>query len=184
MDCVFFDTSTESLNNFTKSQGLISEFKVLIERSGTLLSFSPCSTFHRSTFYTSENLTFSSTYPYQKDDRALPGDLHSHKFISVSPDNSKQCLSLLPHFLVFFLSLSLSLKFVLRLQRVKSSCLTLLPITYCTNREPHDLIHETGYNNCTSYAQVRLVICSESRHGPRDGRHGDATRMDKANIST
>jgi hypothetical protein len=91
------------------SQGLISEFEVLIGRSGTLLSFSPCSNFHRSTFYTSENLTFSSICPYQKDYRALPGDLHSHKFISVYPDNSKQCLSLLPHFLVISLSLSLSL---------------------------------------------------------------------------
>jgi hypothetical protein len=33
-----------------------------------------------STFFTSERLIFSPTYLYQKDKRALPGDLHSRKF--------------------------------------------------------------------------------------------------------
>jgi hypothetical protein len=38
-----------------------------------------------STFFTSERLTFSPIYLYQKDEWALPGDLRSRKCISVFP---------------------------------------------------------------------------------------------------
>jgi hypothetical protein len=38
-----------------------------------------CSNFHHSTFSTSESLTFSSTYLYQKDERAQPRNLHRQK---------------------------------------------------------------------------------------------------------
>jgi hypothetical protein len=37
-----------------------------------------------STLFTSEHLTSSPTHLYLKDERVLPGDLHSHKFSSVS----------------------------------------------------------------------------------------------------
>jgi hypothetical protein len=62
------------------SQGLMSELGVVIECSGTLLNFSPCST-----FFTTERLTSSPTHLYKKDERALPGDLHSRKLSCVSP---------------------------------------------------------------------------------------------------
>jgi hypothetical protein len=39
------------------------------------------STSHRSAFCTSQRLTFSSTYFYQRDERALPGNLHSRTFL-------------------------------------------------------------------------------------------------------
>jgi hypothetical protein len=47
---------------------------------------------------------------YQKDERALPGNLQNRKdsfFLSYSP--KMLCLSLLPHFFLLSLSLSLSL---------------------------------------------------------------------------
>jgi hypothetical protein len=55
----------------------MSKFKIPTER------IRPCFTSHRSTF-TSERLTFSSQ-PLQKDERALPGNLHNRKFIFVLP---------------------------------------------------------------------------------------------------
>jgi hypothetical protein len=55
---------------------LMSKFRTPIECSKTLLSFSHCSTSHLSTFSTSERLTFSSIYLYQKDKWALLGNLH------------------------------------------------------------------------------------------------------------
>jgi hypothetical protein len=45
----------------------------------------PCSTSHHSTFSTSERLTVSSTDLFQKDERALSGNLHSRKFICPRP---------------------------------------------------------------------------------------------------
>jgi hypothetical protein len=46
-----------------------------------LLSASP----FISTFFTTERLTSSPTHLYQKDERALPGDLHSRKLSSYPP---------------------------------------------------------------------------------------------------
>jgi hypothetical protein len=59
----------------------MSIFKIVHERSKTVLNFSPCSTSHHSIFSTSERLTFSSIYFYQKDERALPGDLQSRTYL-------------------------------------------------------------------------------------------------------
>jgi hypothetical protein len=59
------------------------------------------------TFLTTERLTSSPTHLYQKDERALPGDLHSRNLALILP-----FLNVVPytanHFL-FSLSLSLSL---------------------------------------------------------------------------
>jgi hypothetical protein len=59
----------------------MSKLKISIDCSKTLLNVSFCSTFHLFTFSTSERLTFSSTYLFQKDERALPGHLHIRKCI-------------------------------------------------------------------------------------------------------
>jgi hypothetical protein len=55
-----------------------------------------------STFFTAECLTSSPTHLYQKDERALPGDLHSRKLTS-SPDFK----SSVSHYPPSFSSLSL-----------------------------------------------------------------------------
>jgi hypothetical protein len=64
------------------SKGLMTEVGFVIECSGDLLKFSPCSTFH---FYLLKNqmpcLLSNSPLP---DERALPGDIHSHKLSSTS----------------------------------------------------------------------------------------------------
>jgi hypothetical protein len=65
-------------------QGLISEFGVLIEFSGSCSMFLLAPVFI-STFFTSERLTSYPNYLCQKDERALPGGLRSRKFSSVSP---------------------------------------------------------------------------------------------------
>jgi hypothetical protein len=52
--------------------------------------FYPCSAVHLSTFPTSERFTFS-TYLYQKDERALPGKLHSHKYVLPDKCNVIHC---------------------------------------------------------------------------------------------
>jgi hypothetical protein len=88
------------------TRGLMSEFGVLIECRGTLFNFSLCSTFHLSTFSTSDRLTFSPTNLYLQDERALPGHLRSRKFVSSSYTARSVAI---------FSSLSL-----LRLQRVKT----------------------------------------------------------------
>jgi hypothetical protein len=51
----------------------------------TLLNFWPCFINQHFNFSTSEDFAFSSTHLYHKDERALPGNLHSLKFISVFP---------------------------------------------------------------------------------------------------
>jgi hypothetical protein len=63
------------------------EFRFLIECTGTLLKFSTYSTRHLSPFFTFERVTSHLTYLYQKDERALPGDLRNRKFTSVFPFN-------------------------------------------------------------------------------------------------
>jgi hypothetical protein len=77
---VFFEVWTEFLNSYLgevqPSQGLMSEFEVLIESSVTLLNFCFCSTFQ---LYLLHFRTPSPTYLCQKDKRALPGDLRSLK---------------------------------------------------------------------------------------------------------
>lgn len=88
--CVLFEAWTEVLNmyitfgfqNFTnyRFRRNISKLKLLIECSKTLLSFTPCCTFHISTSSTSEHLTVSSTHLY-KYERALPRNLPSRKFL-------------------------------------------------------------------------------------------------------
>jgi hypothetical protein len=60
---------------------LMLKLKIPIECSKILLNFSPCFTSHRYTFFTSEHLTFTSTHLYQKDEWALPGNLHTPKFM-------------------------------------------------------------------------------------------------------
>jgi hypothetical protein len=55
--------------------------KIPTDCSKTQLNLSSCSTSHRFTFFTSELLTFSSTYFYHEDKRALPGNVHSRKFV-------------------------------------------------------------------------------------------------------
>jgi hypothetical protein len=66
----------------------------------TLLNFSPCSTYYLSTFFTYERLTSSSTYLYQKDERALPGIFIAVN-LSVPPPPPLKIVSLttLPHIL-------------------------------------------------------------------------------------
>jgi hypothetical protein len=92
---------------------LISKFKISIECSKTLRIFSPSSTYHLSTFSTSERLTFSLTYLYQKDERALPGNLHCCKYM-FPPLNVVSVTTL--HF-IFSLS---SIHSLIRLQRVNT----------------------------------------------------------------
>jgi hypothetical protein len=65
------------------SLGLVCDF-------GVLSAVEPCSTSlpappFISTFFTTERLTSFPTHFYQKDERALPGDLHSRKLSSYPP---------------------------------------------------------------------------------------------------
>jgi hypothetical protein len=72
------------------SQGLMYEFGVLIECSGTPLKFSPCFTFHLYLLH-SRIFTSSATHLYQKDERALPGDLPSRKLSFCPPPPNFKC---------------------------------------------------------------------------------------------
>jgi hypothetical protein len=70
-----------------------------VECSKTLLNLSHCSTSHRSALYTSGHLTFCLTYLYQKDERALPGNLCNRTLFLSPPLNAvsvTDCSSLLP----------------------------------------------------------------------------------------
>jgi hypothetical protein len=78
------------------SQRLMFEFEVVINCSRTLLNFYSCSTSHVCPF-TAEA---SSTYLYHKDERALPGNLHSRKCISLSPTNVMILFSLIHSFVL------------------------------------------------------------------------------------
>lgn len=71
---------------------LVFEFGDLIEFSGALPNFPPCSIFHLFTF-TLERLIVSSSYLYQKDQRALHRNFDNFKCIAVSPFNTV-CYSL------------------------------------------------------------------------------------------
>jgi hypothetical protein len=62
----------------------MSELVFVIECSETLLSIPPCCTFHVYLIHNRMSYLLSNP-PYQKDERALPGDLHIRKFSSVLP---------------------------------------------------------------------------------------------------
>jgi hypothetical protein len=64
------------------SLGLVCEFGVLIECSGILLNFFHCSSFHL--YLLHKIMSYLCNQLYQKNKRALPGDLHSCK-LSSSP---------------------------------------------------------------------------------------------------
>lgn len=63
------------------------------------------STFSLATFSNSVRLAFSSTYVYQMDEWALPGNLDNQKFIYTTPPPLNESLSLLSHFVFTFIYL-------------------------------------------------------------------------------
>jgi hypothetical protein len=87
-------------HHMLSSLGSVCDFGVLIKRSETLLKLSPCSTFPPIPSSQPNVLP-----PYQRDEWALPGDLHSRK-LSFYPPVLNVVSDTTTHFL---LSLSLSL---------------------------------------------------------------------------
>jgi hypothetical protein len=92
-------------------QVLMYELGVVIECSGPLPNICPCSTVHLYLFH------FRKPYPspvhlYRKDERALPGDLHSSKFSPVSPVKCSVSHYPLP-FLLSLSSLSFDFKMLI-----------------------------------------------------------------------